>query len=157
MTELKDQTETKSERAPEDFEKKYLYLYADFENFKKRASQERNELLKFGWEPVSRELLEVTDNLKRAIRHLSTGCDSNLWGGIELTLNQLKSILRKQGVEEVTSIGQPFDPALHESIGEKPSNRPDGIVLEEESPGYTLHGRLLRPARVIISRQNQAA
>ena len=141
----------------DDCEKKYLYLYAEFENFKKRVAQERSELLKFALKPVACELLDVMDSLEFALRQ--SGGNQSLADGLQLTLKQLKAVLQKQGVDVIKSVGCIFDPEYHESVGQEASETPIGTVLKEEQTGYTLHGRLLRPARVIISSGivNQAA
>ncbi len=130
-------------------ENKYVYLYADFENFRKRTAKERLDLIKFGWEPVAFELLQVVDNLERALFHASKNTD--LVAGLQMVLQQMKSTLEKQGVLPLSSLNQMFDPNLHESVGEETSPHPPGTIMQELARGYTLHGRLLRPARVTIS------
>jgi molecular chaperone GrpE len=133
-------------------EAKYVYLYAEFENAKKRAIKERSDLVKFGWENVARDLLQVVDNLDRAVTHMPAGVDANFASGLNMIVTQFKGALQKQGVEEVQSVAQAFDPNLHEAIGQEPSaEHPAGTISQEHSKGYTLHGRLLRPARVVIS------
>ena len=132
-------------------ESKYVYLYAEFENFKKRAMKERSDLLKFGWEPVARELLLVIDNIERALQHAPAGVDKNFLSGLQLVQQQFLGIVAKQGVQRVEVDKKAFDPNLHEAVGQAPSELPQGTVVHEETPGYTLHGRLLRPARVIVS------
>jgi molecular chaperone GrpE len=130
---------------------KYLYLYADFENFKKRAVKERSDAMKFGWERVAGEILGVVDNLERAVAHMPKEVDANLRTGIEMTITQFRSVLEKQGVVLVPSDGQPFNPELHEAMGQEPSDQPSGNVTQTLVKGYTLHGRLLRPAKVVVS------
>jgi molecular chaperone GrpE len=132
-------------------EQKYLYLYAEFENFKKRTLKERSDLIKFGWEPVARDLLQVADNLERALAHTPENTDKNLVQGLNMVLNLFRATMEKQGVQVVQSLGQGFDPNLHEAVGQVPSDKPSGTIVEENQKGYTLHGRLLRPARVVIS------
>ncbi|MDR3608837.1 MAG: nucleotide exchange factor GrpE [Oligoflexia bacterium] len=135
-------------------ESRYLYLYAEFENYKKRAIKERADLLKFGFESQARELLQVCDNLDRAIAHAPTGTDKNLVDGLHMVINQFRATLQKQGVQTVDSLHQNFDPNVHEAVGQEPSEHPAGTVVREELKGYTLHGRLLRPSRVVISSGN---
>jgi molecular chaperone GrpE len=137
-------------------EAKYLYLYADFENYKKRAIKERSDLIKYGWEPTARELLQVVDNLERALAHVPPQTDKNLLEGLNMVLNQFKSTLQKQGVTVIESLEKVFDPNLHEAVGQEPSTLPSGTITQEHMRGYTLHGRLLRPARVIISNGQEA-
>lgn len=129
---------------------KYLYLYAEFENYKKRAIKERSELIKFGNEALSRELLQVADNLDRALEH--TNNVDALVTGIKMVNQQLKDTLTKFGATPITALGQKFDPEHHEAVGqEKSDQHEDGVVIREHQKGYTLHGRLLRPARVVVA------
>lgn len=132
-------------------EKKYLYLYAEFENYKKRVSQEQSELVRFGWKPIARELLEVVDNLERALKFAAEKDNSNLNAGLVITLKQLLGTLEKYDVRPVKAKGAEFDPNLHEAVGMVPSDQAKGTVVSEEAPGYTLHGKLLRPAQVLVS------
>jgi molecular chaperone GrpE len=132
--------------------KKYLYLYAEFENFKKRAWAEREETRKFGWENTARELLGVLDNLERALAHMPEGTDKNLAAGIQMIARQFQTSLEKVGVKPQDVLGKPFDPNFHEALLEEKSDAAPGTVLREETKGYTIHGRLLRPARVVIAK-----
>jgi molecular chaperone GrpE len=137
-------------------EQKYVYLYAEFENYKKRAVKERQDTLKFGWENVASGLLDVLDNLDRALQAAKPETDPNLMSGLKMVSAQFKSTLEKQGVTEIKSVDQPFNPELHEGVGQIPSEKPQGTIVQEAQKGYTLHGRLLRPSRVLIS-SGQAA
>jgi molecular chaperone GrpE len=132
-------------------EQKYIYLYADFENFKKRAIKERQETIKFGWENVASSLLDVLDNLDRALQFAKTDTDPGLMSGLKMVSQQFKATMEKQGVAEIKSIDQSFNPELHEGVGQIPSDKPEGTIVQEAQKGYTLHGRLLRPSRVLIS------
>ena len=139
------------EAAVKEKENKYLYLYAEFENFKKRALKERLDLMKYGWESVARELIQVLDNVDRALGHAPEATDKNFLSGLQMVQQQFRDTLGKQGVQRVEAEKKFFDPSLHEAIGQIPSDLPSGTVVKEETCGYVLHGRLLRPARVIIS------
>jgi len=132
-------------------ENKYIYLYAEFENFKKRTQRERSDLMKFGWEPVARDLLQSVDNLERAVEHMPPNTDKNLAEGVKMVLNEFKSTLQRNGVLPVSAMNQSFDPNVHEAIGQEPAEAPAGTVIKEHTQGYCLHGRLLRPARVVVS------
>jgi molecular chaperone GrpE len=130
---------------------KYLYLYAEFENYKKRSFKELQDARKFGWENVGRDLLQVLDNLERAMAHTPVGTDKNLVVGLQMVIQQFKSTLQRNGVEEIQTVGKAFDPNLAEAVGQEPSDLPSGTVTQEQLKGYMLHGRLLRPARVMVS------
>lgn len=132
-------------------EAKYLYLYAEFENFKKRWSKERSDLVRFGWESVARELLQISDNLDRALAFVPPSTDKNFVDGLRMVLSHFQGTLKKQGVEPIASTGQAFDPNLHEAVAQEPSELPEGTITREQARGYVLHGRLLRPAHVVVS------
>ncbi len=132
-------------------EDKYLYLYADFDNFKKRSIKERSDLIKFSWEPLARELLQTVDNIERALTHVPPETDQTLIEGLQMVLHQFKASLQKQGVQPIESLKKEFDPNLHEAVGQEPSNSPSGTITQEHLRGYTLHGRLLRAAKVSVS------
>lgn len=141
-------------------EKKYLYLYAEFENFRKRADRERLDFLKFGHESFLRDLLQVVDNFERALMHAkSQPVDkgspmATIVQGVEMIQYQLNEILRSQGLTEVKSLGENFNPSFHEAVSEELSADKDaGTILQEHTKGYLLHGRLLRPARVVVAKK----
>ncbi len=132
-------------------ENKFVYLYAEFENFKKRAIKERSDSIKFGWESVARDLLQQVDNLERAIAHTPATVEKSLVDGLNLVLSEFKSSLQRHGVQTIDCLNKLFDPNLHEAVGQEPSASPAGTITQEFGRGYTLHGRLLRPSRVVIS------
>lgn len=134
-----------------DQQNKYLYLYAEFENYKKRALKERSDLLKFGHEHLVKELLQVVDNLDRALEH--TNNLEALVSGIKLVNQQLKDTMGKFGIIPLSALGEKFDPERHEAVGQEKTETEaeQGTVIREHQKGYMLHGRLLRPARVVIA------
>lgn len=131
---------------------KYTYLYSDFENFKKRGIKERSDLAKFAVESFAGELLEVMDNLERALQQTSPKTDPSLTAGLKMVLNQFKSALEKKGIRQIESVQKQFDPDRHEAIAAESSEHPPGTVLVEHTKGYMIHDRLLRPARVTVSK-----
>lgn len=133
---------------------RYLRAVADLENFRRRAVREKDELRQFGVARVLEDLLPVMDNLGLGIAAArQPGADLKaLTGGVELVLNQFKTALANHGLKEIQPAGQPFDANLHESISAQPSDAvPEGSVVTVVRVGYTLNGRLLRPAAVIVS------
>ena len=132
-------------------EEKYKYLYADFENYKKRAIKERQDAMKFGWENVAGDLLQVIDNLDRALQYAKPETDANLLSGLKMVAQQFITTLGKQGVAEIPTLEHAFNPDLHEAVGQIPSDKPAGTIIQEIQKGYTLHGRLLRASRVMLS------
>jgi molecular chaperone GrpE len=144
----------------QDAEKKYLYLYSEFENFRRRNERERIDFLKFGHEGFLKELLQVMDNFERALEHAKSLAGgekgtplSQVTQGIEMIAYQFMEGLKSQGVTPIVSLGQKFDPALHEAVGEEEADAQPGSVIKELHKGYLLHGRLLRPARVMVAKK----
>ncbi len=151
-----DDTQAKLQEA----EKKYLYLYSEFENFRRRNERERLDFLKFGHEGFLKDLLQVMDNFERALDHargLAGGEKgsplSQVVQGLEMIAFQYAEALKGQGVTPIVSVGQKFDPALHEAVGEEEAKAEPGTVVKELHKGYMLHGRLLRPARVMVAKK----
>jgi molecular chaperone GrpE len=139
------------EKKLKEAEQKHVYLYAEFENFKKRAIREQQEAVKFGWKNTALGLLDVLDNFDRALQFAKPEADPNLFSGIKMVSQQFKSVLEKQGVTEIAVNDQAFNPELHEAVGQIPSDKAQGVIVQEQQKGYTLHGRLLRPSRVLVS------
>lgn len=135
-------------------DERYAYLYAELENFRKRTNHELEQMRRYGWEELASDLLDVVDSLQLAIRY-AKDAPPELRDGIDLTLKKFVGVLEKHGMRVVTGLEQAFDPHFHEAVAVEPSNLASGTVLREISPGYTLHERLLRPARVIVSGGNQ--
>lgn len=134
---------------------KYLRQAAEFENYKRLAQRDQRDQIKFGNEQLLRELLPVIDNLERAIkaaRDSDKGGTSALVQGVDLTLKQLSGSLTKFGVHPIETIGQVFDPTMHQAVAHVPSdNVPSNHVVEEFQKGYRLHERMLRAAMVSVS------
>lgn len=129
---------------------RYLRLLADFDNYRKRAERERGELGRFALAEPVRDLLPVVDNLARALA--ASGPVEDLRRGVEMTARQLAEVLRRYGVEEITAVGRPFDPHVHEAMATVESDEVDEpTVIEELQRGYLLRGRLLRPALVRVA------
>jgi len=160
--EIKEKLENlKKELASTDEEaKEYLdylkRLKAEFENYKKRVLKEREEVRKLANENLIRQFLPIMDDLERAINSAKeTRSINSLIEGIVMILNQLKEILKKQGVEEIEAKGREFDPYLHEAVLELRSDEyPDNFVVEEMRKGYKLNNRILRPAMVKVNKRN---
>ena len=133
-----------------------IRLQADFENYRRRAQREREEAIRYGSQNLFKDLLTTVDNLERAIDHarMGGGADlENLLQGVELVQKGLVGLMSTHGVEEIDALGKPFDPAVHEAMAQAPdASQAPNTVLEVLQKGYKLRDRLLRPARVIISR-----
>jgi molecular chaperone GrpE len=133
-----------------------LRMAADLDNYKKRAERERSDLLKYANEEIMSDLLGVLDNFERALQAAETGADpTQLVEGVKLIRKQLLTALQKHGLAPIEAIGKPFNPEFHEAVAQAESDEhPEGTVLTEQLKGYTLNGRLLRPAVVVTSKQS---
>lgn len=133
---------------------KYLRLYADFENYKKRVSREKEELLQYGNERLLSELLPVVDHLEMALRHASNDVGSGLVQGVEITLKELKKTLHKFGLTEIEADGKPFDPLVHHAMTQvERDDVEENMVIEEYRKGYMLKDRVIRAAMVAVSKK----
>jgi molecular chaperone GrpE len=126
---------------------------ADFENYQKRIQRDLADERRYAAAPLARELLPVLDNLKRALEaSRKAGEESPLAQGVSLVLSQLLDNLRRFGITPIEPKIEPFDPTIHEAVVHQPrSDVPPGTVVEVLEPGYRLHERILRPARVVVS------
>jgi molecular chaperone GrpE len=133
---------------------KLLYLQADFENFKKIKAKEKQDAIKFGNEAIIMDLLPVLDSLHMALDHAAKTEDfKSIHEGVKLTLSQFLKVLEKAGVVAVDAVGKKFDPNLHEAFyQEERADMEPAMVLSEFQKGYLLNDRLIRPSRVIVSK-----
>jgi len=135
---------------------KHLHAVAELENARKRAERDAAAQVASRVRAFSARLLEVADNLERALAYAPAG--DALRPGVEATLQQLQSALRQEGVEPIAvAAGAPFDPQLHEAIAGHPANVERETVAEVTQTGYTFDGQLLRPARVVVALPSQGA
>jgi molecular chaperone GrpE len=141
------------ERAKSHWEQ-YLRAVADLDNIRKRAQKDIEAANRYGLEKFAQELLPVRDSLELAVQNAEKAADlRSLKQGQEATLQLLAKALEKLGIVTINPIGQPFDPGRHEAMLAQPSNTAEpNSVLQVIQPGYELNGRLLRPARVIVSK-----
>lgn len=152
--EIKDpQPEASVEELLEKAKQDYLYLAADFENFKKNSIKERSDLVKYGNERLLRELLEIVDNFERAIEsNASDDSDGGMKSGVEMIFKELMSLLHRFGVKEVECKGSAFDPNLHEALSSEPTEEvPAGHITQVFKKAYKFNDRLLRPAQVVVA------
>lgn len=132
---------------------RHLRVAADFENFKKRTRQERLDLLQYASAQLAEQLLPVLDDFERAIAHAPEGVDEMWLKGMRMAVEKLHEVLAGVGVEPIQSVGNRFDPKLHEAIAtEESEEHPEDTVLDEVRRGYRMHDRVLRPALVRIAR-----
>ncbi|SMP46501.1 molecular chaperone GrpE [Neorhodopirellula lusitana] len=135
-------------------DKRVLLAQADAENFRKRMRRDYEDQLKFAPLAVITDILQVRDNLVRAIEAASTenqGAEG-LREGVAMVAKQLDDALAKHGVEEIPAAGEQFDPNFHEAISQMPCpDVEEGKVAHVAVTGFRMHGRVIRPAQVVVS------
>ena len=159
-THLKDPVEGKTEVERLETElaesrDKYLRLVAEFDNFRKRTSKEKLELIQTAGKEVIGAMLEVLDDADRAQKQLEAATDiSSATEGLKLVFNKLRTILQAKGLKPMESIGSDFDPDKHEAITEipAPSENLKGKVLDEVEKGYYLNDKIIRFAKVVVGK-----
>lgn len=132
---------------------KYLRLYSEFDNFRKRTAKEKIDLIQTGGEDVFKSILPVIDDFERAIKSNTETSDVKaINDGVNLIYHKLKTTLSQKGLEEMKSIGENFDADLHEAITNIPAPSEDmkGKVIDELEKGYSLNGKIIRFAKVVI-------
>jgi molecular chaperone GrpE len=136
----------------------YRRLAADFENYKRRKGQEGEELARYGAAALLQVLLPALDNLDRAASHIPEDAADGLAEGIRLTVKQLEEALGSQGIRRIASVGEPFDPRLHNAVLTVPAPGAEpGTVVAVLAPGYLIHDRVVRPAQVSVAEAGPAA
>ncbi|WP_440694920.1 nucleotide exchange factor GrpE [Candidatus Pelagibacter sp. HIMB109] len=159
-TKAKENLEDNIEVKLNDLNDKYLRLLAENQNLRKNHEQEKEDILKYGSFSFAQQILGLTDNLDRAFQifkndeKFKTDEFKNILSGIEMIEKELQSTLEKNSIRYIDCLDKPFDPNLHQAIGEKESDKSPGTVVEEMQKGYQMHDRLLRPSMVYVSKKS---
>lgn len=133
---------------------KYVRLYAEFENYKKRINKDKEDLVRYGNESLIFELLPVIDNLEMALKHSSHDLNAGIMHGVEITLKELQRVLEKFGLIPIDASGKPFDPTVHHAMTQiERDNVEEKTVVEEFRKGYMLQDKVLRPSLVAVSKK----
>jgi len=137
---------------------RFLRVSAEFENYKKRMQRDVEDFRKYANESLIKDLLNVVDNLERAVESSSEkGDNDQLMEGIDLTLKEILRIFEKFKVKPIEALDREFDPVVHQAVLQEVSeNHPENTVIREFQRGYTIHDRLLRPAMVVVSKAAEA-
>jgi len=135
-----------------------LRSQADFDNYRKRSTREKEDAIKYANATFLERLIPIFDNFELGLTAAkSSGEGASILAGFEMVAKQLGDFLADNGVQAVDAAGQPFDPNLHEAVAQEESaDAPEGIVLRQLRKGYKLRDRLLRPATVIVSKGQPA-
>ena len=135
---------------------KYVRLLADFDNYRRRAQKDRQDVIQYGHENLVKDLLSTVDNLDRAIDHAHQNDDGDLASllqGVELVQREFYAVLAQHEVYAIDAEGSEFDPSLHEAMAHVQNDSvPPNTVIEVLQTGYRLRDRLLRPARVVVAK-----
>ena len=134
----------------DDLDDRYKRILAEFENFKKRSSKEREGMYNSVLSDVVEVILPVLDNLENAVKVETE--DENYKQGIELVLKQFKDVLKSKGVEEIEALGQVFDPELHEAVGSiQDDNLVEKEIAQEYRKGYKIGSKVIRHSMVVVA------
>ena len=138
-----------------ELESRYLRLRAEYENHIKRTTREKNELMTYAGGHIIRKILPILDDLRRTVEHAKeaeTKRDNPVVQGVELIIDKFTKLLEAEGVETIVSVGQAFDPDLHEAFMSRSSKEVNkGIIIEEYEPGYKYRDKVIRHAKVVVS------
>lgn len=150
--EAADETEQLREELGKEKDK-FLRLFAEFENYKKRTTKERMELFRTAGQEVLSSLLPVLDDFERAMKEIAKSSDQELYKGVELIDNKLRETLKSKGLEEIkVETGDAFDPEVHEAITQipAPDDKLKGKVIDVIEKGYQLGERVIRHPKVVV-------
>ena len=139
-----------AQREVAELKDRMLRMHAEMDNLRKRTQREVADAHKFGIEKFAIALLDVVDNLERALE-AGEGNEQALRDGVQLTLDSWHEMMKKFQLERIDAVGESFDPHHHEALSQMPHDEPEGTVVAQHVAGYKLHGRLIRPAKVLVS------
>jgi molecular chaperone GrpE len=153
LEDMNEEGDSKLQQELSDAKDKYLRLAAEFENYKRRTSRERIELIQTAGKDIIQSLLDVLDDSERASKNLETTDDvAQIKEGVMLVFNKLKTTLQGRGVKQMDAQGKDFDPEMHEAVTEIPMPGQEGKVVDVVVPGYYLNDKLIRHAKVIVGK-----
>ena len=139
-----------------------LRALAETENVRKRAERDREEAVKYGITSLSRDIVGIADNLKRALENLPTDSEQtdaqikSLREGVTLTQQELETVLARHGIEQIEALGEPFDHNFHQAMLEiEDDNKEPGTIIQEIQKGFMMKDRLLRPSLVAVSKKSE--
>ncbi|RLS52594.1 MAG: nucleotide exchange factor GrpE [Planctomycetota bacterium] len=136
-------------------QQKYLRALAEADTYRRRVMKERDDDRRFAPLAIIKDLLPNLDNLRRAVDAAKTASSiEDLSKGVDIILKQVDEVLTRHGASPITSVGQSFDPNRHEAVAQAPSaDHPAMTVLQEFERGYMLHDRVIRPSKVLVSKE----
>lgn len=154
-----EELKAKDTKSDEDYKEKYYYLAAEMQNMQRRFDKEKENLLKYGSEKILRDMLDVVDNFERTLGFIQTDEDEkvkNIAVGIDMIAKQFVDALGSHGLKKVNALGETFDPNFHEALAQQPAEgKKDMEIIQVHQAGYTLNERLLRPAKVVVAKNEE--
>jgi molecular chaperone GrpE len=142
-----------AQQEAKDLRDEMLRMRAETDNLRKRLQREKQDSVQFANERLIKQLIPIFENLDRALKAPDTNVE-NLKEGVRMTSDQVLALFKKENVEPIQAVGEPFDPSIHEVLSQMESNDHDeNTVIEECSKGYRMNGRVLLPARVVTAKK----
>jgi len=154
QTQTEEKTQQEDQNIVEDYTKTLQRLQADFDNHIKRTKKEKEELEKYATAKLAVKLLNVADDFERTMKLLNETQDKKLTQGLEMVQKHLFKILEEEGIKQINAKGNKFDPFKHEIIDLRNGEK-DDMVIEELQKGYTMHDKVLRTSKVIVSKKEE--
>lgn len=154
--ELKQQLEQKNKESEENWSK-YLRVSADFDNFRKRSRQEKDDLLKYANQSIIEGFLPIIDNFERALASIDQQAPEvkQTLSGVEMIYRQIIQSLEQAGLSKINAEGQEFDPQLHEAVmQEETTDFSDNTIIQDLRTGYILKDKVIRPSMVKVAKNN---
>lgn len=160
VEELEDQLAEKpdatTEAAKDEYKEKYYYLAAEMQNMQRRYEKEKENLHKFGSEKIMKDLVGIMDNFERTLGFIENEEDEKMKtiaDGIRMVNKMFLETLEKHGLQKLEALGLDFDPNFHEALAQQPAEgKKDMEIIQVFENGYTLNGRVIRPAKVIVAK-----
>ncbi|MEA3399838.1 MAG: nucleotide exchange factor GrpE [Armatimonadota bacterium] len=141
-------------RAWEEEHDRHLRAVAELQNFKRRVARERQEQARYASQDLLSQILPVMDSLQRMLEHQAEAGSEEFARGVELIVEEFFRVIKQVGVEIIEGEGERFDPTIHEAVAQVETDEvPEGTIVTVDTPGYCLHDRCLRPARVVVARE----
>jgi molecular chaperone GrpE len=151
-----EELKAQEKSATDELNNKYLRLYAEFDNYKKRVNKDKEELVKYGNESLIYELLPIIDSLELALKHATGEPLIGIVRGVEMTLKELQRTLEKFGLIKIDATGKEFDPSIHHAMTQvEREDIEEKMVAEELRAGYLYRDKVLRPSLVAVSMKPQ--
>ena len=150
-----DDLESELEKFKEEIDRKSdknIRLLAEFDNYKRRTQEERIKLFKYAGEDLAKSILPTLDDLHRTLESDEKGKARSILEGIALIVAKLDKTLEEQGIVPFDSVGQDFDPELHEALMSEKADKGDNVILKEFEKGYRYADKILRHAKVVVSK-----